>query len=583
MDCLHASVKTLVLIVAMAACGFPRAADAQAPVWQDNFDAPGIDTGKWFYDVGNGCQLGICGWGNSELQYYTSRPENARVENGNLVLEARREQFQGSAFTSARLKTEGRMHFKYGTLEARIRTPEVSNGLWPAYWMLGAIGVWPGRGEIDIMEIGHVDGLNSGVGDRRVGGAVHWDYQGNHATHAAHLDYPVDLHDDYRIYRLTWDPQFIRVTIDGIEYFEMAISDIEGASLHEFHQPHYLLLNLAVGGNYTGVFTPEGITAPLPGRMQVDYVRLYQDHPDSELYIGSDAAVPAGKFGVFTERTDTVAGAILGTDADLFLWNNLTPIPATPYEGSEVLAFRANAGQWYGMGIITDYRNLSAYAGGALKLRLRTTTPSTFKIGISSSFGDSWIDFVDGGEQYGLVRDGNWHAVSIPFSAFHDLDLHAVKQLFMLVSDPPAGSVDIFIDDVHYDSGAGGGSGGWTTRIEAENYAAASGIAVEPCSEGGYNVGWIDAGDWMVWDVALPAAGSYRLEYRVAGPHGGTIQLEKAGGSPVYASIGVPVTGGWQNWQTISHTVTLGAGPQQIAIFAPAGGYNIDWLQFTKL
>ena len=85
------------------------------------------------------------------MQYYTSRPENARIANGSLIIEARREAFQGSAFTSARLKTEGRMHCKYGTLEARIKFPQVGNGLWPAYWMLGTIGVWPGRGEIDLL------------------------------------------------------------------------------------------------------------------------------------------------------------------------------------------------------------------------------------------------------------------------------------------------------------------------------------------------------------------------------------------------------------------------------------------------
>lgn len=84
-------------------------------------------------DVGNGCQIGLCGWGNGEMQYYTSRAENARIDNGRLVIEARREAFQGMPFTSARLKTEGRMHFTYGTLEARIKTPVVGNGLWPAY------------------------------------------------------------------------------------------------------------------------------------------------------------------------------------------------------------------------------------------------------------------------------------------------------------------------------------------------------------------------------------------------------------------------------------------------------------------
>lgn len=119
--------------VGLAALALPVAAQAQTPVWEEHFDGTSINGTTWTFDVGTGCQIGICGWGNSELQYYTSRPENARVENGNLVIEARRETFEGSPFTSARLKTEGRVHFRYGTLEARIRTPEVGNGLWPAY------------------------------------------------------------------------------------------------------------------------------------------------------------------------------------------------------------------------------------------------------------------------------------------------------------------------------------------------------------------------------------------------------------------------------------------------------------------
>ncbi len=126
-------------------------------------------------------------------------------------------------------------------------------------------------------------------------------------------------------------------------------------------------------------------------------------------------------------------------------------------------------------------------------------------------------------------------------------------------------------------------SGGWSTRIEAENFVAQSGVDVEASSEGGQNVGWLDPGDWMVWDINLPSTGAYRVEYRVAGTSNGTIQLERAGGSPVYGTIGVPSTGGWQTWQTISHNVNLDAGQQQIAIYVPASGYNINWIQFTKL
>ncbi|UOB18379.1 beta-1,3-glucanase family protein [Abyssalbus ytuae] len=127
------------------------------------------------------------------------------------------------------------------------------------------------------------------------------------------------------------------------------------------------------------------------------------------------------------------------------------------------------------------------------------------------------------------------------------------------------------------------GSSGWSTQIEAETYVVFNDVQTEACSEGGENVGYINNGSWMVWDVNIPSTGTYTVEYRVASPNNdGTIQLEKAGGSPVYGSVSVPNTGGWQNWTTISHNVSLTAGEQQIAIYAPVGGWNINWLKISS-
>ncbi len=125
----------------------------------------------------------------------------------------------------------------------------------------------------------------------------------------------------------------------------------------------------------------------------------------------------------------------------------------------------------------------------------------------------------------------------------------------------------------------------WSTLIEAENTLTQSGTQTESCSEGGLNVGWIDANDWLVWDVNIPDNGSsYLIEYRVATPNtGGVLQLEKAGGVPAYGTLGIPNTGGWQNWTTVQHTVNLNAGAQQIAIKALTGGWNINWLKITTI
>jgi beta-glucanase (GH16 family) len=351
-------------------------------VWQDEFN--GSIGPDWVFETGNGSG----GWGNNELEYY--RRENATVENGKLVITAKRQDFGGFRYTSARMKTQGKKNFRYGRIEARIKLP-AALGLWPAFWMLGSnidqVG-WPASGEIDVME--HVNT------DADVYGTAHWQAaDGSYASYGGHT--AVDV-TGYHVYSVEWDTNFIRWFVDGRQYHVMDITNGVGGT-DEFQRPFFLLLNLAVGGNWPGFNVNE---AALPAKMYVDYVRVYQ-------------------------KT------------------------------------------------------------------------------------------------------------------------------------------------------------GFAQQIEAENYAVMQGMATEACSEGGLNLGWIDANDWVVWDVNLPTSGTYTVEYRVASLNGGgVLQLEKAGGNPVYGSLGVPATGGWQNWTTVSHQVTLPAGQQQIAVKALAGGWNLNWLKISR-
>ena len=123
----------------------------------------------------------------------------------------------------------------------------------------------------------------------------------------------------------------------------------------------------------------------------------------------------------------------------------------------------------------------------------------------------------------------------------------------------------------------------FTTTLQAANFALQSGMQLEASSEGGQNLGWIDTGDWAVWNLNLPQGGTYTVEYRVASLNGGgSLQLEMAGGTPVYGAVGVPSTGGWQNWTTVSHRVTLPAGQQQIAVKANGPGWNLRSVKITK-
>ena len=144
---------------------------AQTPIWADEFNGTRIDNSTWSYKVGGD------GNGNGELQHYTARSENAYIEDGKLVIEAKREAYEGNQFTSARLHTNGRVAFKYGTLEARIKIPRLDNGLWPAFWMLGTnfgLDGWPKSGEWDILEAGYKAAQTNGTVNKSVSGAMHW-------------------------------------------------------------------------------------------------------------------------------------------------------------------------------------------------------------------------------------------------------------------------------------------------------------------------------------------------------------------------------------------------------------------------
>ncbi|CAD5230352.1 unnamed protein product [Bursaphelenchus xylophilus] len=232
-------------------------------IWEDNFD--NLDRNKWSFERGNNN-----GWGNAELQCYTDRNENVRVENGHLVIEARRENLDGCAFTSARMITRDKFAFRYGTIEARIKLPNLRNGLWPAFWMLGAENpTWPDQGEIDIMEAGPAEAIAAGTVNRKILGTFHWNHKGQHAQYGRELLLPFDITADFHNYKLTWSPTEIRMYFDGQEYMVF-----DTRPLPVFQKRFYFVLNLAVGGNFPNIHDPNGITAPLPAQLLVDYVRV---------------------------------------------------------------------------------------------------------------------------------------------------------------------------------------------------------------------------------------------------------------------------------------------------------------------
>lgn len=254
------------VFIAIPTTGFtsPLTYDNMTLVWQDEFNGPTIDQGNWTFETGDGCPN--CGWGNNELEYYKS--ENASILDGSLMIEARSEPFGGKAYTSTRMITKGKREFKYGRVDVRAALPE-GKGVWPAIWMLGAnidaVG-WPKCGEIDIMEK-----IGGGIEEKKVYGTVHW-FASAYANYGGSFTGSTEgiFNDKFHVYSIKWDAEFIRWYIDDVKFHEI---DIRPEHLSEFRENLFLILNVAVGGNWPG--SPDSGTK-FPQRMFVDYVRVFQ-------------------------------------------------------------------------------------------------------------------------------------------------------------------------------------------------------------------------------------------------------------------------------------------------------------------
>ena len=266
-------------------------------VMSDEFDVEGAPNSEiWNYDIGTG----VDGWGNNELQYYTDRSENVTVQNGLLVISAIEEDYNGSSFTSAKLLTKGKFSQAYGRFEARIKVPGGS-GLWPAFWLLGEnidVDGWPQCGEIDIMEYRRQE-------PTKVSGSIHGPGYSGLTVPQGQITKSYDLGNDrydagFHVYGIEWGPDYINFYIDDVLYNQITPSDIEvtpadavytlndGVAATDdteaipgtditgdwvFNKPFYIIINLAVGGNFPG--SPDD-GENFPQNMLVDYVRVYR-------------------------------------------------------------------------------------------------------------------------------------------------------------------------------------------------------------------------------------------------------------------------------------------------------------------
>jgi beta-glucanase (GH16 family) len=239
----------------------PESYPSMELVWSDEFNDTELNQDVWNYDLGDGCP-GLCGWGNNELEYYRQDTSNIKLKNGKLVITAT---LEGGSYYSGRINTKNNISLTYGRIDIRAKLPK-GQGIWPALWLLGSNidqKVWPGCGEIDLMEM-------RGQEPDRVQGTVHYDNGGYVTNTGFYVLDQSDFTEQYHVFSLVWDQNKISWYVDNENYKNFSNSGIQG---WPFNNPFYFLMNVAVGGKYLG--NPDQST-PFPQVMSVDYIRVFQ-------------------------------------------------------------------------------------------------------------------------------------------------------------------------------------------------------------------------------------------------------------------------------------------------------------------
>lgn len=564
---------------ALVAVSATASASVTSPVigkllWSEEFNGASLDGSVWTATTGNGCQIGLCGYGNQELQYYS--PNNLSIVNvpfepatRALAITAKRETVGSNQFTSGKVDTSGKVQVKYGMVEVRMASPKVGVGLWPAAWMLGTSPqVWPRKGEIDIMEQGgrQPAGLPAVSPEQFVGANVITFNEaacvpGNESCAASTawqtknwVTPTRSLANLFVTYRLYWTDTQIRFSlVDNGRELDMYKAPISTVGSPALQAPFYLLLNLAVGGNFTPAATPAQITAPLPGTAYVDYVRVYELDGKGEVKLGIGIEPETGKFGVFTDNTPVDNKQVPGVSSDVYIWNqgSMTAGDIPPYEGSGVLAFRYFApGQWFGGSIQSrQVRDMSGFRNGNIKLKIKAPANVAFRIGMQDTYtNQNAVTFPANTTAYGLVRDGEWGTATIPVAeiAGPRIALQSMLDMFQFFSVDgalPNAQFQIAFDDIVWDSGVAGVP--QVTVAKAAPAPAVSGAAAQ--------------GSATTLDFSATASGWVDVHYTVNGGDARTVRLRQDGTTSRYTA------GGLKKGDTVEYRFTAWDSQRQVA------------------
>ncbi len=300
-------------------------------VWNEDFTEDALDRSVWNVEVTNN------GGGNNELQYYVEKGVSLGVEPTTgkhcLILTATKETYMGKKCTSGRVNTKNKMYYTFGRIDARIKFPRTANGLWPAFWQMGnnfdQVG-WARCGETDLIEMGHQSAFATGTQDRYFNGAMHVGPAGAVWSEANSVTWPYSIQDTFHIITMIWTPTTIDMYMDkdahpeNGAYFHADLEHAESADYDRkviFGKPNFVIANLAVGGNFPGIYDISGITALNNGpcKMYIDWIRIYQRGDANESFVSPSASDPIEPENA--QGIETVTGDGLQVTAEKVLRN----------------------------------------------------------------------------------------------------------------------------------------------------------------------------------------------------------------------------------------------------------------------
>ncbi|MGC8824701.1 MAG: family 16 glycosylhydrolase [Bacteroidales bacterium] len=553
--------------------------DCYQLVWSDEFNGTSLNRNVWNVEVND------YGGGNNELQYYTDRPENLRVEGGNLVIEARKETYLTRNYTSARITTQKKVAFRYGRIEARMKLP-YGKGIWPAFWMLGesisSVG-WSNCGEIDIMEM-----IGGGSNDSKVYFTLHWGpmTNGSHPSYGLSYTLPSGkFADDYHIFTVEWDDKTIRGYCDNTQYY---VIDISKAGLEAFHNPFFIILNLAVGGNWPG--NPDASTV-FPQKLYVDYVRVYKK--TSQLGLEGKTLV--------NEKEKNLVYRISGySDSLSYRW--IVPSTVT------VVSQQADS-------LVVDW----GCESDTLRLVVRGSCDSTiYTLPVTLKgpkiSGKKWI----GNGMEGLVyrvdslpgATFQWHAGGVTLvsgATTSQVVVNALQEGYLRVEVSTACNVYTDSFDIHLGDGQfpypdaskpaaipgtlvaanfdSGGEGVAYHDNDAGNkgnvYRLNEDVDIE-AYDNSYTIGWFDNGEWVEYTVNVAKTATYKATVRVASQLTTGSFSMYFDGQLIADRIKVPSTGGWNSFSSITVTGLPLAEGRHILRILSYGGFNLGKMTFEE-